>query len=132
LGCIASSFNTYYKDYLIGKELYSFWIEKHKVMKREAYKEKLMKEEGGEIERENAVFIEDQSKQYLEIINNFGEFSVFKAWLLSFPAVITKSYGWNDTLSKVRMIQQKAKEDLDLFSFYKKLALVTDAINSMP
>jgi hypothetical protein len=28
LGCIAQSFNTYYKEYLIGKELYLLWPNK--------------------------------------------------------------------------------------------------------
>lgn len=54
------------------------------------------------------------------------------AWLLSFPAAIKNSYDWNDTLSKVHMLQQQARRDLDLINFYKQLVELKDAINANP
>lgn len=54
------------------------------------------------------------------------------AWLLSFPASIINSYDWYDTLSKVHILQQQARSDLDLFNFYKLLFQLKDAINSNP
>ena len=54
------------------------------------------------------------------------------AWLLSFPASVINSYDWNDTLSKVHLLRQQARNDLDLFNFYKLLFQLKDAINSNP
>lgn len=54
------------------------------------------------------------------------------AWILSFPAALISSYDWNDTLFKVHLLQQQARIDLDLFTFYKSMVEVKDAINANP
>jgi hypothetical protein len=55
---------------------------------------------------------------------------VFRTWILSFFAKMSKSYDWNDNLFKVHMIRRKVLEDLDLYHFYIKLLQIKDTINS--
>jgi hypothetical protein len=118
LGCIAQSFNSFYRDYLIGKELYLLWPSENK------------EKQGKQVKEEKVALLFKVERGRIERINNIDEFAVFRAWLLSFPANMVKSYDWNDTLQRVQMIRGRALSDLDLYNFYEELARLKDTINS--
>ena len=106
LGCIAQSFNSFYRDYLIGKELYLLWPIQHK------------QKQGKQLKEENVALLDRKERATIQKINDINEFAVFRTWLLSFLANMIKSYDWNDNLHRVQLIRGRALNDLDLYNFY--------------
>lgn len=106
LGCIAQSFNSFYRDFLIGRELYLVWPTEEK------------EKQGKQVKEEKETLLDHKERGNIERINNINEFAVFRAWLLFFPANMIKSYDWNENLHRVQMIRGRALFDLDLYHFY--------------
>jgi len=68
-------------------------------------------------------------RKHLQRMNNFSEWNIFQAYILSFMAGPINNYNFNNKLRRVTLIHERVAKDLDLIQFYMSLYNYRDIIS---